>query len=138
METLRAMRGGLAKILLVVVLCVFMAFAMMPMSAIQAFGAQTDPSVEEPNAPPESDESGLATLADTTLSSATGFGLTYVTNSTETTWDGKTIDISWYNTTDTVFHIKSAAQLIGLSAITSPVRGTLEESLRRTLTTITL
>lgn len=64
-------------------------------------------------------------LAETT----TGFGLTYVTNSTATTWDGKTIDISWYNTTGKVFHITSAAQLIGLSAITSPLRGTLEENL---------
>ncbi len=32
-------------------------------------------------------------------------------------WDGKTIDVSWYNTTDTEFHISTPAQLAGLAAI---------------------
>ena len=44
-------------------------------------------------------------------------------------WDGSSVDISWYNTTDAVFHIKSAAQLLGLSYITSPLRGTFEEDI---------
>lgn len=35
-------------------------------------------------------------------------------------WDGKTIDVSWYNTTDTTFTITTAAQLAGLASITSP------------------
>ncbi len=37
-----------------------------------------------------------------------------------TPWDGKSIDTSWYNTTDTEFTISTAAQLAGLAAITSP------------------
>lgn len=32
-------------------------------------------------------------------------------------WDGKTVDVSWYNTADTEFHISTAAQLAGLAAI---------------------
>ena len=32
-------------------------------------------------------------------------------------WDGKPIDVSWYNTTDTEFHISTPAQLAGLAAI---------------------
>ena len=39
------------------------------------------------------------------------------TAETSTAWDGKTIDVSWYNTTDTEFHIKTPAQLMGLAAI---------------------
>ncbi len=35
-------------------------------------------------------------------------------------WDGKTIDTSWYNTTDKEFTISTAAELAGLAAITSP------------------
>lgn len=32
-------------------------------------------------------------------------------------WDGRTIDVSWYNTTDTEFHLSTPAQLAGLAAI---------------------
>ena len=32
-------------------------------------------------------------------------------------WDGKTIDVSWYNTTDKEFHISTPEQLMGLAAI---------------------
>ncbi len=35
-------------------------------------------------------------------------------------WDGTTHDVSWYNTTDTVFTLTTAAQLAGLADITSP------------------
>ena len=41
-------------------------------------------------------------------------------------WDG-TIDVSWYNTTDTEFTIETPAQLAGLSFITSPKSGTSED-----------
>ncbi len=108
--------------------------------AVVAQGADNQTTTEEtasslvessPNeAPNEASPNETSELAETT----TGFGLTYVTGSTATTWDGATIDISWYNTTDKVFHITSAAQLIGLSAITSPLRGTLEEDLPKDAT----
>ncbi|MGI6497421.1 MAG: hemoblobin-interacting domain-containing protein [Oscillospiraceae bacterium] len=32
-------------------------------------------------------------------------------------WDGATIDVSWYNNTDTAFHLTTPAQLMGLAAI---------------------
>ena len=81
-------------------------------AVVQSANDQT--TTEEPTSSlVETTPDETSEFAETT----TGFGLTYVTNSTATTWDGKTIDISWYNTTDKVFHITSAAQLIGLSAI---------------------
>ncbi|MBQ8662802.1 MAG: dockerin type I repeat-containing protein [Eubacterium sp.] len=38
-----------------------------------------------------------------------------------TVWDGKTVDVSWYNTTDTEFHIDKPAELAGLAAIANGV-----------------
>lgn len=39
----------------------------------------------------------------------------------EGAWDGKTIDVSWYNTTDREFHICNAQQLMGLAAIVNGI-----------------
>ncbi len=36
-------------------------------------------------------------------------------------WDGKTIDVSWYNPTDREFHICNAQQLMGLAAIVNGI-----------------
>lgn len=36
-------------------------------------------------------------------------------------WDGKTIDVSWYNKTDTAFEISTPAQLMGLAAIVNGI-----------------
>ena len=49
-------------------------------------------------------------------------GMGTVTASAATTekWDGS-IDVSWYNTTDTEFHIETPAQLAGVAAIVNGV-----------------
>ena len=47
-------------------------------------------------------------------------GIVYGTMEAGEAWDGVTVDVSWYNTTDTLFTISTAAQLAGLAAITSP------------------
>ncbi len=36
-------------------------------------------------------------------------------------WDGTTIDVSWYNTTDKVFYISTPEQLMGLAAIVNGI-----------------
>lgn len=36
-------------------------------------------------------------------------------------WDGKTIDVSWYNRTDTEFYISTPEQLMGLAAIVNGI-----------------
>ena len=36
-------------------------------------------------------------------------------------WDGRTIDVSWYNTADTTFYISTPAQLMGLAAIVNGI-----------------
>ena len=36
-------------------------------------------------------------------------------------WDGKTIDVSWYNKTDTEFYISTPEQLMGLAAIVNGI-----------------
>ena len=43
------------------------------------------------------------------------------TGSAAVPWDGKTVDVSWYNTEDTEFHISTPAQLAGLSAISNGI-----------------
>lgn len=58
------------------------------------------------------------------LSLFAGMGTAAVNATTEAAgsdvWDGS-IDISWYNTTDTEFHLKTPAQLAGLAAIVNGV-----------------
>lgn len=43
-------------------------------------------------------------------------------------WDGRTIDVSWYNTADTEFHLSTPAQLAGLAAI---VNGQYNQDIRK-------
>jgi LPXTG-motif cell wall-anchored protein len=43
--------------------------------------------------------------------------VTYAVGTTAAAWDGKSIDTSWYNTTDTEFTLTTAAELAGLAAI---------------------
>jgi hypothetical protein len=51
-------------------------------------------------------------------------GITAQAASTFGGWDGKTIDVSWYNTTAKSFNISTPAQLMGLAAIVNGIYNT--------------
>ena len=88
----------------------------------------------------ESDNTLVATVDDNGLVTAVAEGTANITVTTadgsytatcvvtvnpvnSLVWDG-TIDVSWYNTTDTVFYINTPAQLAGLAAIVNGIYNT--------------
>ncbi len=74
------------------------------------------------------DQSVFATAKDYAIAvQATGYSDASITQTMNTastnTWDGS-IDVTWYNTTDTVFYIDTPAKLAGLAAIVNGIYNT--------------
>ncbi|TEB07053.1 Listeria-Bacteroides repeat domain protein [Pelotomaculum schinkii] len=71
------------------------------------------------------DQSVFTTAKDYTIVvSATGYSdasvIQTINAASTTVWDGS-VDVTWYNTTDTVFYIDTPAQLAGLAAIVNGI-----------------
>lgn len=77
---------------------------------------QTETPAEEP-AESEEEQTDPAAKLMAANNVITASGLTKVNSPTDARWDGKTIDISWYNPSATSFTIDTGAKLAGLAAL---------------------
>ena len=88
--------------------------------------AKQSEETEAESAEPEPEPSVELMAAGTLI---TASGLTKLTTKpTSAKWDGKTIDISWYNPTQTEFTISTGAELAGLAAL---VNGSYDKTIKQ-------
>ncbi|HWP98701.1 MAG TPA: DUF1533 domain-containing protein [Syntrophomonadaceae bacterium] len=105
----------LACLIILIMLC-----TMLPITALAGEGTSIVVPENIPSAlamSPPGDPSGTS-VAEEVYGAENLLATTYtVTADSVGVWDGSSVDVSWYNTTDTAFNISTPAQLAGLAAI---------------------
>lgn len=81
----------------------------------------------EVESPEQEPEPGVELMAASNVITASGL-TKLTTKPTSAKWDGKTIDISWYNPARTEFTISTGAQLAGLAAL---VNGSYDKTIKQ-------
>ena len=91
-------------------------------------GEQAEESVTEQAEPEPAAEAAQGVRLMAANKVITASGLTKVASPTAAKWDGKTIDVSWYNPSKTNFTIDTGAKLAGLAAL---VNGSYDKTIKK-------